>query len=198
MSGGTHIGRCIVNGIALEGADVDRIINHVSAAASLAGMLADIGAGRGEGIILADKADSIIAATFVDKGDGAGDVHACGAKSNAGNGIFKAAEAAVMENMLHIVIAEAMDAVENDSCCLTTYGAVGAGNNNLGGFLDKSNGLGSACSIENIIYKSVYLSETNAAGNALTAGLSLTHGQEAKSHINRAKSGRRGCNAALY
>ena len=198
MAGRRHIGRCVINSIALKSADINGIINHVSAAASLAGMLADIGAGGGERIILADKANSIVAASFVDKGNVTGNIHSCRAKSNAGHGIFQTTKAAIMENMLHIIIAEAMNAVEDDSGGLSAYGAVGAGNNNLGGFLDKSNGLRGAGTVKNVIDKSVYLSKTYAAGNALTAGLSLTHGQEAKGHINRAKSGRRGRYATLY
>ena len=42
----------MIHGVPLESADVQRVIHHVPAAAGLAGVLADVGAGGGGGIAL--------------------------------------------------------------------------------------------------------------------------------------------------
>ena len=73
---GYHPG--VVYGIALQATDIDGIVHHIPAAAGLAGMLADIGAGRGEGIVLADQAHCISAATLPYQRHVAGDIHAGG------------------------------------------------------------------------------------------------------------------------
>ena len=58
---------CMVDRIALETADVDRVVDHVAAAARLARMLADIGAGRGERIVLADELHGVGVAAILDQ-----------------------------------------------------------------------------------------------------------------------------------
>ena len=69
----------VVHGVALEPPDIQGVVHHVPPAAGLAGVLADVGAGRGEGIVLADEADGIAAASLADEGDIARDVHPGGA-----------------------------------------------------------------------------------------------------------------------
>ena len=59
FSGGGQAGRSgdhpgMVHGAALQTPDIHGVIHRVAAAAGLAGVLADEGAGRGEGVVLAD------------------------------------------------------------------------------------------------------------------------------------------------
>ena len=79
--GGLRLGHIpgVVHGVTLEPPDIQSVVHHVPAAAGLAGVLADVGAGRGEGIVLADEADGIAAASLADEGDIARDVHPGGA-----------------------------------------------------------------------------------------------------------------------
>ena len=104
-----HIAR-VVHRVALESANVHRVVDHVAAAARLARMLADIGAGRGERIVLADELHGVGVAAILDQYQIAGNIHVRRAQGHAGYRVLHTTEAAMAQNVLFIVVAEALDA----------------------------------------------------------------------------------------
>ena len=66
----------VIHGVALQAADVQRIVQHIASAAGLAGMLAYIRAGRGEGVVLSNEPHGIGAAVVADKRYVARNIHA--------------------------------------------------------------------------------------------------------------------------
>ena len=65
----------MVHRVALEGPDVDAVVDHVPAAAGFAGVLAHQGAGHGEGVVLADQAHGVGIPAFAHQRHIAGDIH---------------------------------------------------------------------------------------------------------------------------
>src|SRR5699024_6481963 len=114
-----------VHGVALEAPDVHGVVDHVPAAAGLAGMLADVGAGHREGVVLADEPHRVVAAAGVDEGDVAGDVHPGGAQGHTGHRVFEAAQAAVVVDVFPVVVGKAVDAVEHQTGGVLADGAGG-------------------------------------------------------------------------
>ncbi len=174
----------LIDGIALEAADVHRVVDHVAAAVSLAGMLAYVAAGDGHGIVLADELDGIGVAPHADEGDIAGDVHACGAERHAGDGRGERAEAAVLVDVLHKVGAVVLQIGENHLRGFIADGAVGALENGIGRLADEVDGVGGAPSVQHLVQQPLELVEADAAGNALAAGLGEAHGDEAEREVN--------------
>ena len=129
LAGGLGIGGVghvagVIYGVTLQAAYVYRIVYHAAAAAGLAGMLAYVSAGGGEGIVLADKLDCIRIAAVFDKSHIAGYIHAGGAESHAGHGVLHSAEAAVVQYVLLIVIPEAREPVGYKAGGVAADGAV--------------------------------------------------------------------------
>ena len=100
----------VVDRVALEPADVDGGVYHVAAAARLAGMLANICAGRRHGIVLADQAHRVCIPPFAHQSDIARNIDARRTQRHARHGILKRGKASVMLYMVHIVVAEALKA----------------------------------------------------------------------------------------
>ena len=61
ISGGVH-------SVTLEAADIHGVVDHIPAAAGLTGVLADVGAGHREGIVLTDEPHRVGAAARADQG----------------------------------------------------------------------------------------------------------------------------------
>ena len=186
-----HIAR-IIHRIALEAADIDRVVDHVAAAARLAGMLADVSAGRGEGIVLADESHGVCIAAVFDQHKVARNIHARGTQRHAGNALAHAAETAVAQDMLFIVVAEALYTVEHQSRRVAADGAVGAVDDHMRQTLDDRNGLHRRLALKHQFHQLRELAETDAAGNALAAGLRMAKIQKALGKIHRTKA-RRAC-----
>ena len=94
----------MIDSVPLEAADVDGIIDHIPAAAGLAGMLADEGAGGGEGVILADQAHCVGIAALGHQGDIAGDIHPGGAEGHAGHRLGDMAGALSVLDMVPVIL----------------------------------------------------------------------------------------------
>ena len=124
-----------VHGSPFQTPDVDTVVHHVPAAAGLAGMLADVGAGGGKGVVLPHQAHGVVIAAGVHQGDVAGDIHTGGAHSHAGNGVVEGAEAAVVQDVLLKVLPEAPDAGEDQVGGVDADGAVRRVHDDLGGLL---------------------------------------------------------------
>ena len=179
-----------VHGVALQGADVQGVVHHVAAAAGLAGVLADVGAGGGEGIVLADEAHGIRAAALLHQGDVAGDVHPCGAKGHAGHGMAQVAETAVVEDVLLIVLPEALEAHQDHVGGVDADGAVRRVDDDLRRDLDVVEDVGVRLTLQHLLQHVGQLGEADAAGNALAAGLGPAEVQEVQRQVHRAETGR--------
>ena len=187
-----------VHGVALQPADVHGIVDHVPAAAGLAGVLAYVGAGHREGVVLADEADGVLAAAGADEGDIAGDVDAGRAQGHAGDRILQVAQASVVMDVLPVVVREATDAVQHQLGGMAADGAGGGGGDGLGGLLDKLHVPGLCPSLQHIAQQDGQLTQANPAGDALPAGLGVAEVQKVHGHVHRTQARRRRGDAPLH
>ena len=100
--------RGVIHGVTLQPSDVQRIVHHVPPAPGLAGVLADIGAGCWEGVVLTDELNRVVAAARVDQSDVTGNIHPGGTQRHAGHGVFETAKTPVMENVLLVIVPKAL------------------------------------------------------------------------------------------
>ena len=183
---------------ALQTPDVDGAVHHLAAAAVFAGMLADVGAGNGEGIVLADQADSIGIAAFVDQGHITGDIHGGGALGHAGNGVFQTAKAAAGGHMLLEIVPEGDQSIQHQLTGINADGAVGGVHDHLGGGLDPVQDLRVGFAVQHFTDHLGKLIQTDPAGGTFAAGLGLAQAQEVQRHIHRAQTGRIGINPTFH
>ena len=193
---GYHPG--VVHGIALQATDIDGIVHHIPAAAGLAGMLADIGAGRGEGIVLADQAHCISAATLPYQRHVAGDIHAGGTQCHTGNGILQARQTAVVLHVLLVVIPEALQPLHHQTGGVTADGTVGGVDDTAGGLFDDGDGLHGSLAVQHLIDQQRQLPQPDPAGDTFAAGLCMAQLQKRQGHIHRTQARRAGGNAPLH
>ena len=172
-----NVAGCLA-GIALEAADIDRVINHIAAAACLAGMLANQAAGYRERIVLADQANCICAASGMNQRNVSRNINACRAESHAGNGLVQAAEAAVVANMLQIVITETDYAAQNHVGGLKADCAVSGILDDSCSFLNEFYGVFRCSAIHNLLKKCGKLCETYTARYTFAAGLCVAQFQK--------------------
>ena len=203
LAGGLGAGRILhiaghVNGVALQAADIDGAVHHVPAAAVLTGMLADVSAGGGEGIVLADQLHGVSAAALMNQSHIAGDIHGSRTLCHTGDGILHAAQAAAGLHMLLKVIPEGHQCVQHQLTGIDTDGAVGGVHNHLSGGLDPVQNVCIGLAVQNLANHLGQLIQADTAGNTLTTGLSLAQIQEVQGHIHRAQAGRIGFNPALH
>ena len=188
----------VVHGIALQATDIDGIVHHIPAAAGLAGMLADIGAGRGEGIVLADQAHCISAATLPYQRHVAGDIHAGGTQCHTGNGILQARQTAVVLHVLLVVIPEALQPLHHQTGGVTADGTVGGVDDTAGGLFDDGDGLHGSLAVQHLIDQQRQLPQPDPAGDTFAAGLCMAQLQKRQGHIHRTQARRAGGNAPLH
>ena len=161
-------------------------------------MLADVGAGSGEGIVLPDEPHGVSAAARIHQGDVAGDIHTGGTQGHAGHGILQAAQAAVMEDVLLIVIPEAPQAHQHQVGGVDADGAVRRVHDDLGGGRDPVQDLQLRLTLQYLPDHVGKLGQSDAAGHALAAGLGLAQVQEIQRHIHRAQARRAGGDPPLH
>ena len=131
-------------------------------------MLTDEGAGRGERIVLADEADSVLIPACPDEGNIAGNVNICRAKGNAGNGFVKAAKAGSFK-VSFIVLSETVQTAQNHLRRFIADCTVGSGVDYAGCFFNKVKRAFGCVSVKNGFNQPVELTETHTAGRALSA-----------------------------
>ena len=178
LAGGGLVGsRCHMQGMGdgemLDAADVDGIIHHVSAAACLAGMLADKGAGRRERVVLTNELDRILIPTGTDKGNITRNIHMCRTQRNAGYRLGQSAGAAVVAHMLLIIIPEALHAPQYHVGGFVADGTVCGIRNGLGGLFNAVNGVERGTVAQDVIHQPCKLAQTDTAGRAFAAGLRM-------------------------
>ena len=123
FAGGLHACRCrhlalMLHGKALESPDVHGIVHHGSAAAHLAGMLADETADCRQGIVLPDELHRILVSALMHQGNVARNVHVGRTLEHTGHGLVLLRPAAAVLNMLHIIVPEALHALQHHPGCL--------------------------------------------------------------------------------
>lgn len=128
-----HLARRVA-GKALEAADVDGVVEHVAAAAGLAWMLADVAAGHRKWVVLADQAHRIGRAAFANEGDVAGHVDLGWAQRHAWHRLLHIAEAAVVLDVLLVILAKALEPAEHKACGVGADGAGSGVDNDVGRF----------------------------------------------------------------
>ena len=161
-------------------------------------MLADVGAGGGEGVVLADEPHGVGVAARVYQGDVAGDVHAGGAQGHAGHRVFQTSQAAMVEDMLLVVVPEALQTHQHQIGGVDADGAVRRVRNDLGGGLDPVQDLQLRLTLQHLPDHVGELGQADAAGHALAAGLGLAQIQKIQRHIHRAQARRAGGDPPLH
>ena len=197
-AGGIGHHACVVHGVPLQAPDVDGIVDHIPAAAGLAGMLTDVGAGGGHGVVLADQAHGVGVAPGPHQGHVARDIHPRRTQGNAGHGILEACQAPVVLHVLLIVVPEALQAIHHQAGGVPADGAVGGIHNAAGGFLDDADGVHIGGAVQHLGNELGQLPQTDAAGHALAAGLGVAQLQKRQRHFHRAQARRAGGDPALH
>ena len=187
-----------VHGVALQPADVDGIVDHIPAAPRLAGVLADIGTGHGEGIVLTDQPHRIGAASLAYQGHIAGYVHTGGTQGHAGHRQLQARQTAVVQDVFLVVIPEALQPVQHQSGGVAPDGAVGGVHHGPRRFLDNGQGAHVGGAVQHGGDELAQLPQTDTAGHALAAGLGVAQLQKRQGHIHRTEARRTGGDAALH
>ena len=134
----------------------------------------------------------------VDQSYVTGNIHARRAQRHAGHRIFQTAQAAVVVDVLPVVVGKAADAVEHQLGGVLTDGAGGTFFNRAGGVLDDFHMSGLGPAIQHIRQQDRQLGEAYPAGHAFAAGLGMTQVQKVQRHIHRTESRRRGGDPALH
>ena len=189
---------CVVYGVALEAPDVDGVVDHVPAAPSLAGMLTDVGAGGGEGVVLADQPHRVGAVALAHQGHVAGNVHSCRAQSHAGHRVFQPCQAPMVQDVLLVVVPEALQAVHHQPGSVPSDGAVGGVYDGARRLFNGNQGAHGGGAGKHLLQEQGKLAQANAAGHALAAALGMAQAQEAQRHIHRAQARGAGGNASLH
>ena len=177
----------VVHRVPLQAADVHRVVHHPPAALALAGVLAHIGAGRREGVVLADEAHRVLVPPQADEGHIPGDVHMGRAGGHAGDGVAQAADAAAVEHMLLIVLPEAPHPPQHHVGGLIADGAVGGVGDHLGGALDQADGFQGGGAVQDLLDEHRQLPQPHPAGDAFAAGLGVAEAQKVQGHVHRAQ-----------
>ena len=170
--------RAVVHGKALQPADVHRVVHHAAAALGLAGVFAHIGAGGGEGVVLADEPHRVAVTALPHQGHIAGHVHMGRADGHTGHGVAQGADAPAMEGVLLKILPEAPHALEDHVGGLIADGAVGGVGNDPGGGLDEVDGLFGGGAVQHLLDEVGQLAQSHPAGHALSAGLCMTKAQK--------------------
>ena len=203
FSGGLRPGRVrhlsgVIHSEPLQASDVDGVIHHLPAAAGLAGVLADIGAGRREGIVFPDEADRVGIAPLPHQGDITGDIHPGGAQGHAGDRILQAAQAAVAEDVLLIVVPKAVEARQHQLGGVDADGTVCGGHDHLRRVFDQLENVQGRPPVQDLVQQVRQLSQTHPAGHAFSAGLCMAEVQEVQCHVDGAQARRAGLDPVLH
>lgn len=161
-------------------------------------MLADIGAGGGEGVILTDQAHSVGAALLTHQGHVAGDIHPGGTQGDTGYGILEPSQAALVEDVLLVIIPEALQTIQHQPGGIAPDGAVRRIDDAAGGLLNGDQGVHGGCAGEHLLQEHGKLPQADAAGHAFAAALGVAQAQKAQRHIHRAQTRGTGGNTPLH
>ena len=188
---GGHVRR-VVHGVPLQAADVHRVVHHPPAALALAGVLAHVGTGGGEGVVLSDEAHRVLVPPKPDEGDVAGNVHMGRAGGDAGYRVAQAADAPAVEHVFLVVLPKAPHPPEHHVGRLIADGTVGGVGDHLGGALNEVG------AVQHLLDEYCQLAQAHPAGHALAAGLGMAQPQEVQGHVHRTKPRLAGADAPAH
>ena len=185
----------MVDGIALETADVHGVVDHAATAVHLAGVLADIAADQRQRVILANETDRVRVAARLDQADIAWNVHARGAAGDAGHKLALREAARVLLDVVLEVVTKAPDGRERHVAGLVANGAVGREVDRARRALDEVERVLVCAILQDVVQKVRESSQTNAAGRALAAALRCAHVDVRRGKLHRAGGERAYCKA---
>ena len=168
----------VVHGKALQPADIHRVVHHTAAALGLAGVFAHIGAGGGEGVVLADEPHRVAVTALPHQGHIAGYIHMGRADGHTGDGVAQGADAPAVKSVLLKILPEAPHALEHHVGGLVPDGAVGGIGNDPGGGFDEIDGLFGGGAVQHLLDEVGQLAQSHPAGYALSTGLCMTKAQK--------------------
>ena len=188
----------MVGRVAFQAADVDGVVHQAAAALALARVLADIRAGMGEGVVLADQRHGIVVLAFAHQRDVAGDVDVRRAYRHAGHRLFERADAPPVAGVLLIILAEAAHALQYHGGGLVADGAVGRVHDGGGRLLDQVDGGFVGVLVQHAFQQRFQLRKPDAAGDAFAAGLRVAQPQKVECQVHRAQPRRVGGDAVAH
>ena len=180
----------VLHGVALEAADVHRVVHHAAAAVHLAGVLADEAADQRQRVVLADEAHGLGVAAGLDERDVAGDVHAGRAAGDARHGLVLREAARVLLHVVLEVVAEAADGHEGHLAGLVADRAVARQVHRAGGGLDEVERLHRGAVVQDVVEQVAQHAQAVPARRALAAALRRAHGHVRGRELDGARSER--------
>ena len=169
----------------LQAADIDGRVQDRPAAPALAGMLADHGAGRGEGVVLPDQPHRIGIASLLHQRHIPGNVHASRTVGHTGDGLGHVGGAAMVLHVGLEVLLAALQHPEDHAGSLHPEGAVRGVLDGGGCILNFSQRFHVPASGEHVLDHVVDLLQSDAAWHAFSAGLRPAHLQKRRRQIHR-------------
>jgi hypothetical protein len=188
----------VIHGIALQTPDIDGVVDHVPAAPGLAGVLADVGAGSGEGIVLTDQAHGVGVASLAHQRHVARHVHAGGTQRHTGDRQLQTGQTPVVQDVLLVIVPETVQTVQHQPRRVPSDGAVGGVHNGAGRLFDDVDGAQVGGAVQHRFDELAQLPQTDAAGHALAAGLGVAQRQKRQRHVHGTQARRTGGDAALH
>ena len=137
-------------------------------------MLTDIGTRRGEGVVLPDEAHCVGIALLADQGDITGDVDPRRAQRHAGYRVFQPTQAAVILDMLLIILPEALEPHQDQARGLGADGTVRRINDDLGRIFNELQGVFRGVAVQHALQHGRQLPQADPARDAFAAGLRMT------------------------
>ncbi len=151
-------------------------------------MLADESADRRQGIVLSDQLHRILITSLMHQGDIARNVHMGRTLEHTGYRLVLFCLAAAMLNMLHVVIPEALHALQHHASCLGADGAVRGIVNAGCCLLNGLQGSHVRAAVHHPLNEPLQLGQTHPAGHTLAAGLGMAEMQKGLRQIHGAES----------
>ncbi len=177
----------VVHRVALEAADIHRVVHHAATAVHLAGVLADEAADQRQRVVLADEAHGLGVAAGRDV---AGDVNAGRAAGDARHRLVLREAAGVLLHVVLEVVAEAADGHEGHLARLVADRAVAREVHRAGGGLDEVERLHRGAVVQDVVEQVAQHAQTVPARRALAAALRRAHGHIRGRELNGARSER--------
>jgi hypothetical protein len=184
---GTVVRLHVVDGKALEAADVHGVVDHAAAAVHLAGVLADVAAHQRQRVVLADEAHGVGVAAGLHQADVSRDVHARRAARDARHELALREAARVLLDVVLEVVAKAADGRERHVTGLVANGAVGRKVDRSGRALDEVERVLVRVVLQDVVEKVSECAQANAARRALAATLRGAHVDVRRGELHRAR-----------
>lgn len=188
----------MVHGKPLQPADVHRGVHHPPAAVVFAGMLAYIGAGGGEGIVLPDQFQGVFIPAFPDERHITGNIHMGRAGGHTGHRVAETADAPAGEHVLLIILPEAPDPLQYHIGRLVADGTVRRRGDAPGGPFNKVDGVQGGRPVQHPFNEHLQLAQAHPAGHAFAAALGMAEPEKVQGHVHRAQPRRTGTDPSVH